>query len=125
IPEALDLASLDDRIRLHAIAALNLLDARRHTLQEATRSQAETLLDRRSAVLARIDEIRGLDGAGRRMRIHGDYHLGQVLRAEEDFFILDFEGDPAGSLAERRGKHSPVKDIASMMRSFSYAAYAA
>jgi maltose alpha-D-glucosyltransferase / alpha-amylase len=105
--------------------ALDLLERLRATLPQEAAADAATLLDSRAALVEELSDVERLLGAGLRIRVHGDYHLGQVLRSEEDFVILDFEGEPARPLAARRAKQSPLKDVAGMLRSFHYAAYAA
>jgi maltose alpha-D-glucosyltransferase / alpha-amylase len=123
LPNRLDVLVAD--MQAHATVVLNQLEERLGTLSDIVRGQAEAALAVRTALLNALANIRDIDRLGLATRIHGDYHLGQVLRVEEDFVILDFEGEPGRPLAERRAKHSPLKDVAGMIRSFSYAAYAA
>ncbi|MDP2188200.1 MAG: putative maltokinase [Sphingobacteriaceae bacterium] len=76
-------------------------------------------------IRAHFEHIQQLAPVSKRIRIHGDYHLGQVLYHQNDYIILDFEGEPESSISDRKIKHSPLKDVAGMLRSFHYAAYVA
>ena len=112
------------RIREQINRALDTLQQALPTLTGEIALDASSLLSRRPFLQAQADAILSQQSSGKLIRIHGDYHLGQVLRTQDDFVLLDFEGEPARSLAERRRKQSPLKDVAGMLRSFAYAAAA-
>jgi maltose alpha-D-glucosyltransferase / alpha-amylase len=94
-------------------------------LPEAVRGEAEEVLRMRGDILTRFKNIFRHKIDTLKIRTHGDYHLGQVLFDGKDFFIIDFEGEPARSFSERRLKRSALRDVAGMVRSLHYAAYSA
>lgn len=122
-----DLESEAHRIQQSIRTSLSLLEAQTETgrIPAQRMAEARALARRGDDYSNFVDEIVGSIGAdlGARIRTHGDYHLGQVLHtSNDDFMIIDFEGEPARPMEERRQKASPLRDVAGMLRSFAYAA---
>ncbi|MEP6821694.1 MAG: putative maltokinase, partial [Chthoniobacterales bacterium] len=105
--------------------AFDLLEKKLPGLPDAFRDEAKEVLAAEEQILALEQRILEQRSPATKIRIHGDYHLGQALYTGKDFVILDFEGEPARALSERKLKRSALRDVAGMMRSFQYAAYSA
>ena len=90
-----------------------------------TQGEAAPIIEQEQMIYARFKQILKTKFSAKKIRIHGDYHLGQVLFTGKDFVIIDFEGEPLRSISERRLKRSSLRDVAGMLRSFHYAAYGA
>lgn len=101
---------------------LQLLQQRQGELSPGDQKRVSRLLQHKTKILGHIQQLARQLVGGLRIRVHGDLHLGQVLVVKGDAYLIDFEGEPARPLAERRGKHSPYKDVSGVLRSFDYAA---
>ncbi len=100
-----------------------LLRKNLNRLSDAAQQKAREILDAEGTIIDRLKRIYRKQIATTKIRIHGDYHLGQVLYTGNDFCLVDFEGDPTRPLSERRIKRSPFRDVAGMIRSFHYKAH--
>jgi trehalose synthase-fused probable maltokinase len=112
-------------VKAQADTVFQLLRQQESELHDAEREDAGKVLASEKTIRDRFQILLHRDISASRIRHHGDFHLGQVLYTGSDFVIIDFEGEPARPLAERRRKSLALRDVAGMIRSFQYAAYAA
>ena len=103
---------------------LSIVENNIHRLEGLVLEQAKEFLNRKNEIRKRFVDFNWTKLKGERIRIHGDYHLGQVLVDNDDFYLLDFEGEPESTIRDRKVKQPPLKDVAGMFRSFHYAIYA-
>lgn len=103
---------------------LNTIENSMHKLEGMTLELAKEFLEKKNIIRKKIANFDWTKLKGERIRLHGDYHLGQVLVTDDDFFILDFEGEPESTIRDRKVKQPPLKDVAGLFRSFHYAIYA-
>jgi len=113
--------SLYQSMRGQVRRSFQLLNKNKNKLEEVDQPIAEQLLEGEAVILERFKRLLGRKIPTERIRIHGDYHLGQILYTGRDFVIIDFEGEPARPISERRLKRSPLRDVAGMLRSIQYA----
>jgi len=103
---------------------LNTIENNLHKLEGLALELANEFLERKNEIRKRFVNFDWTKLKGERIRVHGDYHLGQVLVRDNDFYILDFEGEPESTIRDRKVKQPPLKDVSGMFRSFHYAIYA-
>src|SRR5262249_26568021 len=115
--------SLYQSMRNHAGQMFQLMRKNLNTLRGPVLDDAIQVLDHQNEIMNRFRALLSRKIMAYRTRIHGDFHLGQVLYTGRDYVIIDFEGEPARPLTERRIKRTPIRDVAGMLRSFHYVAY--
>lgn len=103
---------------------LNAVENNLHKLDGLALELANEFLERKNEIRKRFVNFDWTKLKGERLRVHGDYHLGQILVKNNDFYILDFEGEPESTIRDRKVKQPPLKDVAGLFRSFHYAIYA-